>query len=75
MTTIEAVRHYTIKRTIGSTTFKCLFCKHSVTAQQFSSENGSRRTQAARALNDHAAAEHGRPIPMSTRNAQMSHAH
>lgn len=75
MTTIESMRFYTIKRTNGFTTFKCLLCKHSVTAQEFSSQNGSCRTQAAKAMNEHATAAHDRPLPMSPRDAQMWHAH
>jgi transposase-like protein len=69
------MRHYTIKTMNGVTTFKCPLCKHSVTAQEFSSQNGSRRTQAAKAMNDHATAAHGQPVPMSARAAQMWHAH
>jgi hypothetical protein len=37
--------------------------------------NGNCRTQAAKAMNEHATAAHGRPIPMSPRDAQMWHAH
>ena len=44
----EAVRHYTIKMMSGFAKFNCLVCKHSVTTREFSSQNGSCRTQAAR---------------------------
>lgn len=64
------MRYYTINRTSDITTFRCLLCKHSVTAQEFSCYNGNRRTQAARAMNEHATAAHGRPIPVLPRNAQ-----
>jgi hypothetical protein len=57
-TRLEAVRHYTIKTMHSVTTFACPHCKHSVTTLQFSSDHGSRRTQAARAMNEHAAAVH-----------------
>jgi hypothetical protein len=67
---MEAVRHYTIKMMNGFAKFNCLVCKHSVTTREFSSQNGSRRTQAARAMNEHATAAHGRPAPISPRFAQ-----
>ena len=59
----------------GFATFKCLLCKHSVTTREFSNQNGSRRTQAARAMNEHATAAHGRPTPVSPHDAQMWYAH
>ena len=61
----EAVRHYTIKMMSGFAKFNCLVCKHSVTTREFSSQNGSCRTQAARAMNDHALAAHCPPSPIS----------
>lgn len=73
--TIEAVRHYTIKMMNGFALFKCPLCKHSVTSRDFSSQNGNCRTQAARAMNEHATAAHGRPRPVSPRDAQMWYAH
>ena len=69
------MRHYTIKMMNGFSTFKCLLCKHSITTREFSSQNGNCRTQAAKAMNEHATAAHNRPIPMSPRDAQMWHAH
>jgi hypothetical protein len=69
------MRYYTVKMMNGFSTFKCPLCKHSVTTQKFSSENGNCRTQAARAMNEHAAAEHGRPMPIASPNAQMWHTH
>jgi hypothetical protein len=65
------MRHYTIKMINGFTTFKCSLCEHSVTTEEFSSQNGNCRTQAAGAMNEHATAAHGRPIPTSPRDAQM----
>jgi hypothetical protein len=41
----------------------------------FSSQNGSRRTQAARAMNEHAAAVHSRPVSASPLNTRLWHAH
>jgi hypothetical protein len=52
------MRHYTIKTMHGVTTFACPHCKHSVATFEFSIQNGSRRTQAASAMNEHAAAAH-----------------
>ena len=52
------MRHYSIKMKHGSITFTCPHCKHSVTTLEFRSQNGSRRIQAARAMNEHAAAVH-----------------
>jgi hypothetical protein len=52
------VRYYTIKTTKGGATFKCALCEHSVTTLDFDSALGNRRTQAAAALNQHAAASH-----------------
>jgi hypothetical protein len=74
-TTMEAMRQYTIKMINGLTTFRCPLCQHSVATEEFSSQNGNRRTQAARAMNEHATAAHGRPIPISPRDAQMWPAH
>jgi hypothetical protein len=68
------VRHYSIKLINGVTTFTCPRCKHSVTTPDFSIQNGSLRTQAARAMNEHAAAVHNNPLPMYPRDAQMWHA-
>ncbi len=59
------MRHYSIKVINAVTTFTCPHCKHSVTILQFSIENGSRRTQAAKAMNEHAAAVHYHPVPAS----------
>jgi len=63
-----------IKTKQGLTTFSCPHCKHSVTTLEFSSQNGNRRTQAARAMNEHAAAAHSRPVPVSPPNARVWHA-
>jgi hypothetical protein len=72
--TIEGMRYYTITMMNGFSTFKCPLCKHSVTTRDFSSHDGNCRTQAAVAMNKHATATHGRPIPMSPRGARMWHA-
>src|ERR1017187_1814724 len=61
------MRHYTIKMMSGFSTFKCVLCKHSVTTREFSSQNGNCRSQAAKAMNEHATAAHGGLNPMSPR--------
>jgi hypothetical protein len=61
------VRCYTTKAMKGRTLFKCTRCEHSVTTRQFQSTNGNLRTQAARALNQHAAVAHCRPAPFPVR--------
>lgn len=68
------MRYYAIRTINGLTTFNCPRCKHSVTLLEFNSQNGNRRTQAARAMNDHATAVHSRPMPASTRDVEIWHA-
>ncbi len=70
-----SMRHYTIKMKHGISTFKCVVCKYSVTTREFSAQNGSCRTQAARAMNDHAMTVHGGPRPMLSQGMQSRHAH
>jgi hypothetical protein len=52
------VRYYTIKPMHGCTLFKCTYCEHTVTTLDFNSTVGNRRTQAATAINRHAASSH-----------------
>jgi hypothetical protein len=52
------VRYYTTKRTDGGIVFKCIVCEHSVTTLNFDSTKGNCRTQAAAAMNQHAAELH-----------------
>jgi hypothetical protein len=63
------MRHYTIKMMNGFALFNCALCKHFVTTREFSRENGSCRTQAAIAMNEHARAAHGVPTPVSSHGA------
>ncbi len=60
------VRYYTTKSMNGGTTFKCSLCEHSVTTLNFNSTVGNRRTQAATAMNQHAAASHMPFLPPGT---------
>ena len=55
------MRYYTTKSMNGGTTFKCALCEHSVTTLDFNSLAGNRRTQAATAMNRHAAGLHFPP--------------
>jgi hypothetical protein len=62
------VRYYTTKSMNGGTTFKCSLCEHTVTTLSFNSVIGNRRTQAATAMNQHAAALHLPPqLPTPTK--------
>jgi hypothetical protein len=70
----RSMGHYTIKTMDGFSTFKCLLCRHSVTTRDFSSQNGSCRTQAATVMNEHATAVHGGPKPMWPHDPQPLHA-
>jgi len=59
----------------GFSVFTCPHCKNSLTTRDFSSLNGNCRTQAARAMNEHATVAHGCPMPVSLRDAQMWNDH
>lgn len=54
----QDVRYYTTSPMNGSVTFKCIFCVHAVATVDFDSAKGNRRTQAASAMNQHAADSH-----------------
>jgi len=72
---MEGVRHYSIKMMDGFSTFTCPLCKHSVTTRDFSSQNGNCRTQAAKTMNEHAAAVHGRHASLYSPNAPLGRVH
>jgi hypothetical protein len=46
-------------------------CKHSVTTTEFDARNGNLRTQAAGALNQHAAQVHHEPVMVSSLDVQQ----
>jgi len=52
------VRHYTTEPMNGGITFKCVSCEHRVSTLDFNTANGNRRTQAAKAMNQHSAETH-----------------
>ena len=58
---MKRVRHYTTKRIKDGTMFICVYCEHHVTTLDFPREAGNLRTQAATAINMHAAAVHANP--------------
>ncbi len=68
---MESVRHYTTKRTKDGTMFICIHCEHRVTTLDFHREAGNLRTQAATAINLHAAAVHGHPMLFSASDSRQ----
>jgi hypothetical protein len=52
------VRYYTTEPMNGGITFKCVSCGHSVSTLDFNNADGNRRTQAAKAMNQHSAESH-----------------
>src|SRR5438552_14184721 len=69
-TTIKGVRHYTTKRIKDGTMFICVCCEHHVTTLDLHREAGNLRTQAATAINRHAAAVHGQPMAVPSADSQ-----
>jgi hypothetical protein len=53
------------------TMFICVRCEHYVTTLDFHREAGNLRTQAATAINLHAAAVHGQPMAVSSADSQQ----
>ena len=62
-------RLYTIARTKGGMKFSCTHCAHHVSTLDFDSRNGNLRTQAAAAINQHAASVHHEPAMFSSLDA------
>jgi len=50
--------------------FVCIHCEHRVTTLDFQKDAGNLRTQAATAINVHAAAAHGQPLIVSAPTSQ-----
>lgn len=67
---IETVRHYTNTRIENGSIFQCIHCDHRVSTLQFNRENGNCRTQAATAINQHAATVHHKPMLISAGTQQ-----
>jgi hypothetical protein len=56
------VKAYRIERIKNGMKFTCTHCTHSVSTLDFNQKDGNLRTQAATAINDHAAKAHPEPI-------------
>ena len=65
------VRNYTTQRIKGGMQFTCIHCPHSVRTVDFDVKYGNLRTQAATALNQHAAEAHNEPMIISSPNVQQ----
>jgi hypothetical protein len=60
------VSHYTINRIKEGIQFRCIRCEYSVSTLDFDDRDGNLRTQAARAINRHAAEVHDQPTMYSS---------
>jgi hypothetical protein len=65
------VRNYTTRRIKGGMQFTCIHCPHSVRTLDFDVKRGNLRTQAATALNQHAAHAHNQPMIISAPDVQQ----
>jgi hypothetical protein len=63
--TIASVKAYRIERILGGMKFTCTRCTHAVTTADFDAKLGNLRTQAATAINKHAATSHHEPLVIS----------
>jgi uncharacterized protein (DUF2252 family) len=70
--TIHRVKAYRIERIKSGMKFTCTHCAHSVSTFDFDAKAGNLRTQAATAINDHAAKAHSAPIVVSSDGQQRS---
>ena len=69
--TIQSVKSYRIERIKGGMKFNCTRCTHSVSTLDFDAKAGNLRTQAATAINDHAAKSHHEPLVVSAADSQQ----
>ncbi len=67
----QTVRHYTTNRIKGGLQFRCTRCEHSVSTLDFDTKDGNVRTQAATAINRHAATVHHQPMMYSSLDPQQ----
>jgi hypothetical protein len=65
------VKPYRIERIKNGMKFTCAHCAHSVTTLDFESKAGNLRTQAATAINHHAAEVHNAPMIVSSRELEL----
>ena len=68
----QILRHYTTEQLVGGVQFKCIRCEHSVNTLDFQARDGNLRTQAATAINRHAAEVHHQPTMYSSLDPQRS---
>jgi hypothetical protein len=72
-TTLKAVKRlYTIGRIAGGMKFTCTHCAHHVSTLDFDPRDGNLRTQAARAINQHATQVHHEPVTYSSLDSQVN---
>jgi len=69
--TMQPVKAYQIQRIKGGMRFTCTHCEHSVTTLDFDAKAGNLRTQAATAINEHAAKVHHEPLIVSAYDGQL----
>jgi hypothetical protein len=67
----QVVGRYTTQRIKGGTQFTCVRCPYRVRTLDFDLKDGNLRTQAARALNQHATQVHNQPMIISEPNVQF----
>ena len=67
----QPVRNYSTQRIKGGMQFTCVRCPHSVRTLDFDPKDGNLRTQAAAALNQHAAQVHNQPMIISAPDVQQ----
>ena len=70
--TIHGVKAYRIERVKSGMKFTCTHCNHSVSTLDFDAKAGNLRTQAATAINDHAAKAHPEPVSSAYDNQQRN---
>jgi hypothetical protein len=66
------VKAYRIQRIKSGMKFTCAQCPHSVSTLDFDAKAGNLRTQAATAINDHAAKAHSAPMVVSSDGQQRT---
>jgi hypothetical protein len=65
------VKSYRIERIKNGMKFTCVQCAHSVSTLDFDAKAGNLRTQAATAINNHAAQAHSEPAIAATYDSQQ----
>jgi hypothetical protein len=65
------VKAYRIERIKNGMKFTCAQCAHSVSTLDFEAKDGNLRTQAATAINQHAAQAHHEPLIVSPSDGQQ----